>query len=141
MILYLCTVDASVYFRTDCFAHVVKVFSCVLSSLDSTTLLPLPSQDPACYLHVYIFCDIPLANGHLGSRGSISKHEVIYTKLSVLMAYIIFSCKFLAHAQCQILKRLEFQGISIHDISAFMPFKNTNAFIYNLIATVQQYSV
>ena len=41
-ILYICTVDASVYFETEYLLPDVKVFSCMLCSLASQTLPPPP---------------------------------------------------------------------------------------------------
>ena len=63
-----CTVDASVYFKTEYLAPDFKVFSCMLSSLASTTLFTLDIRPkmPLTYV-VYICSDISLAKGHLGS--------------------------------------------------------------------------
>ena len=101
-ILYICTADTSVYFDTAYLPPDVKVFSCMMSSLASTTQLPSPSRPkmPLTYV-VYVCGDISLTKGHLGSKGGgyISKNKLKYTELSVLMTYIIFLCKSLAHAQ------------------------------------------
>ena len=53
-ILYICTVDASVYFEIEYLAPDVKVFSCMLSSLASTTLFPPKTQGAAYICCVYM---------------------------------------------------------------------------------------
>ena len=67
MILIICTADASVYFKTEYLPPDGKVFSCMLSSLASTTLFPSRPKMPLTYV-VYICGDISLTKGHLGSR-------------------------------------------------------------------------
>ena len=52
---------------------------------------------------VYIRYDIPLANGHLGSREYI-QDNFKYTKLSVLISYITCPCKSHAYALWQVFK-------------------------------------
>ena len=65
---FICTVDASVYFKTEYLAPDVKVFSCMLFSLASTTLFPFNRPKMPLTYVVYICFDISLAKGHLGSR-------------------------------------------------------------------------
>ena len=50
MFVYVCTVDASLYFKND-FAHVVQGFSFILFSLASTAVVHTLTQD-ATYIHV-----------------------------------------------------------------------------------------
>ena len=63
IILYICTVDASVYCKTGYLAPDVK-FSVVCFLL----LVPPRPKMTLTYV-VYICCDISLAKGHIGSMG------------------------------------------------------------------------
>ena len=84
---------------------------CLMSSLASTTTPPRP-KTPFTYV-VYVYSDMSLPKGHLGSRGKASKNKLKDTSFTFPVTNVTILSIFRTHAQEGYCKSLEMNSTSI----------------------------
>ena len=97
---------------------------CLMSSFASTThFLPRP-KTPFTYV-VYVYSDMSLSKGHLGSRGGkASKNKLKDTSFTFTVTNVTILSKFRTHAQEGYCKVLEMNSTSILYSLALLLFEN-----------------
>ena len=71
---------------------------CLMSSLASTTPFPPRPKTPFTYV-VYVYSDMSLSKGHLGSRGKASKNKLKDTSFTFPVTNVTILSIFRTHAQ------------------------------------------
>ena len=99
----------------------------LMSSLASTTPSPPPRpKTPITYV-VYVYSDMSLSKGHLGSRGGgggASKNKLKDTSFTFPVKSVIILSLFRTHAQEGYCKLLEMNSTSIRYSLALLLFEN-----------------
>ena len=96
-----------------------------MSSFAYTTPFPPRPKTPFTRV-VYLYNDVQLSKGHLGSRGGGGKHlkKLKDTSLNFSMTNITLLSIFRTHAQKEYCKVLETKGIYIHNNLVLLLFEN-----------------
>ena len=113
------------YNKNDNFAKQSIFVRCLMSSLASTTPFPPPRpKTPFTYV-VYIYSNMPLSKGHLGSRGGeASKNKLKDTSFTFPVTNVTLLSIFRTHAQEGYCKVLEMNSTSILYSLALLLFEN-----------------
>ena len=111
------------YIKNDDFAKQFIFVRCLVSSLASTTPFPPRPQTPLTYV-VYVYSDMSLSKGHLGSRGKASKNKLKDTSFTFPVTNVTILSIFRTHAQEGYCKVLEMNSTSILYSLALLLFEN-----------------
>ena len=95
----------------------------LMSSLASTTPFPPRPKTPFTYV-VYVYSDMSLSKGHLGSRGVASKNKLKDTSFTFPLTNVTILSIFRTHAQEGYCKNLEMNTTSILYSLALLLFEN-----------------
>ena len=123
------------YNKNDHLAKQSIFVSCLMSSLASTTPFPPRPETPFTYI-VYVYRDMSLSKGHLGSRGGgggASKNKLKDTSFTFPVTNITILSIFRTHAQEGYCKALEMNSTSILNSLALLLFENRKAFTQSLV--------
>ena len=104
------------YNKNDHLAKQSIFVGCLMSSLTSTTLPSLPPRPKTPFTYVvYVYSDMSLSKGHLGSRGvgEASKNKLKYTSFTFPVTNVTILSIFRTHAQEGYCKSLEMNSTSI----------------------------
>ena len=94
-----------------------------MSSLACPTLLPSRPKTPFTYV-VYVYDNISLSKGNIGSRGDVSKKKLKYTSFIIPMTDVLIFSIFRTHVQNVYHKVLEMKSTSILNVLALLFFEN-----------------
>ena len=120
------------YNKNDHLAKQSIFVNCLMSSLASTTPFPPRPKTPLTYV-VYVYSDMSLSKGHLGSRGGeASKKKLKDTSFTFPMTNVTILSIFRTHAQGGYCKVLEMNSIlTLLTLHILLPnrtdFKNKSA--------------
>ena len=112
------------YNKNDHLAKQSIFVRCLMSFLASTTPFPLRPKTPFTYA-VYVYSDMSLSKGHLGSRGGkASKNKMKDTSFTFQVTNVTIFSIFRTHAQEGYCKVLEMNSTSILYSLALLLFEN-----------------
>ena len=123
----LCTVKLFIqlmYNKNDHLAKWSIFVRYLMSYFAYTTPFPPRPKTPFTYV-IYLYSDIKLSKGHLGSRGGeASKNKLKDASFIFSMTNVIILSIFRTHAQKEYRKVLEMKGTYILNILALLLFEN-----------------
>ena len=111
------------YNKNDHLAKQSIFVRCLMSSLASTTPSPPRPKTPFTYV-VYVYSDMSLSKGYLGSRGEASKNKLKDTSFTFPVTNVTILSIFRTHAQKGYCKVLEMNSTSILYSLALLLFEN-----------------
>ena len=98
---------------------------CLMSSLASTPPPPPPSRPKTPFTYVvYVYSDMPLSKGHIGSGGKASKNKLKDTSFTSPVTNVTIISIFRFNAQEGYCKVLEMNSTSIFYSLALLHFEN-----------------
>ena len=112
------------YNKNDHLAKQSIFVRCLVSSLASTTPPPPPRPKAPFTYVVYVYSDMSLSKGHLGSRGKASKNNLKDTSFTFPVTNVTIFSIFCTHAQEGYCKVLEMNSTSIPYCLALLLFEN-----------------
>ena len=110
------------YNENDHLAKQSIFFRCLMSLLASTTPPPRP-KTPFTYV-VYVYSDMSLSMGHLGSRGEASENKLKGTSFTFPVTNVTILSIFRTHAQEGYCKVFEMYSTSTLYILTLLLFEN-----------------